>query len=235
MEASSTYEAERRVLSALGAVQRHLDDLWASRPQGFGLELADALLPALQSILEVFGDLFEHQDQDWSALFEVIKVGLRSCGDGALRHDQAGRSACRSRSSTASTPSARRLQGDFAAAGRALSQGFGAGLEQAKRDFRADWQAMWTDAPAPGTGSGRRSRSRAWRLGDLCCGRPRCQDPRSCEPSAAASEQERCWSGAPDADAASDRAAGSNCADSVADVTAALHLMVVGASPDASS
>jgi hypothetical protein len=36
----------------------------------------DALLPALQSILEVFGDLFRHKEQDWTALFEVIKLGL---------------------------------------------------------------------------------------------------------------------------------------------------------------
>jgi hypothetical protein len=47
------------------------------KTQGFGLELTDALLPALQSILEVFGDLFDTK-QDWTALFEVIKFGLRT-------------------------------------------------------------------------------------------------------------------------------------------------------------
>ena len=47
------------------------------KTQGFGLELTDALLPALQSILEVFGDLFDTK-QDWSALFDVIIVGLRA-------------------------------------------------------------------------------------------------------------------------------------------------------------
>jgi phage-related minor tail protein len=47
------------------------------------------------------------------------------------------------------------LQGDFQGAGRALSQGFGAGLEQAKRDFQQIGK-LFTDA-APGTGSGRRT------------------------------------------------------------------------------
>ena len=46
------------------------------KTQGFGLELTDALLPALQTILEVFGDLFD-TDQDWTALFKVIEGVIR--------------------------------------------------------------------------------------------------------------------------------------------------------------
>jgi phage-related minor tail protein len=47
------------------------------------------------------------------------------------------------------------LRGDFAAAGEALSQGFGAGLEQAKRDWALIGK-LFTDAPAPTSGLGRR-------------------------------------------------------------------------------
>ena len=47
------------------------------KTQGFALELTDALLPALQSILEVFGDLFDTK-QDWTALFAVIIGGFRA-------------------------------------------------------------------------------------------------------------------------------------------------------------
>lgn len=42
----------------------------------FSLELTAALLPALQSILEVFSDLFDTK-QDFTALFKVIEVAVR--------------------------------------------------------------------------------------------------------------------------------------------------------------
>jgi hypothetical protein len=42
----------------------------------FALELTASLLPALQSILEVFADLF-NTDQDWTALFKVIEGVIR--------------------------------------------------------------------------------------------------------------------------------------------------------------
>jgi uncharacterized protein YukE len=43
---------------------------------GFRKQLADALLPALNAIMEVFQDLFA-SDTDFSALFNVIGVGIR--------------------------------------------------------------------------------------------------------------------------------------------------------------
>ena len=43
---------------------------------GFRMQLADALLPALNAILEVFGDLFS-SGQDFGPLFKVIEVGVR--------------------------------------------------------------------------------------------------------------------------------------------------------------
>jgi len=123
------------------------------KAQGFGLELTDALLPALQSILEVFGDLFS-TDQDWTALFEVIKFGLRSVATVIYAMiklvDQLIKAVVYSFDAIGKA-----LQGDFQGAGRALSQGFGAGLEQAKRDFQQIGK-LFTDA-APGTGSGRRT------------------------------------------------------------------------------
>jgi hypothetical protein len=123
------------------------------KTQGFGLELTDALLPALQSILEVFGDLFS-TDQDWTALFEVIKFGLRSVATVIYAMiklvDQLIKAVVYSFDAIGKA-----LQGDFEGAGRALNQGFGAGLEQAKRDFQQIGK-LFTDA-APGTGSGRRT------------------------------------------------------------------------------
>lgn len=46
------------------------------RFDGFRKQLADALLPALNAIMEVFQDLFA-SDADFSALFDVIGVGVR--------------------------------------------------------------------------------------------------------------------------------------------------------------
>jgi hypothetical protein len=116
------------------------------KTEGFKLQLADALLPALQSILEVFGDLFDTKN-DWSALFEVIKVGLRAVATVLYATiklvDQFVKSIVYTFDAIGKA-----LQGDFAAAGQALSQGFGAGLEQAKRDFEQIGK-LWTDAPAP--------------------------------------------------------------------------------------
>jgi len=43
---------------------------------GFRKQLADALLPALNAILEVFSDLFE-SGQDFTPLFQVIEAGIR--------------------------------------------------------------------------------------------------------------------------------------------------------------
>ena len=129
------------------------------KTQGFGLELTDALLPALQSILEVFNDLF-NTDQDWTALFDVIKVGLRAVATVIYAMiklvDQLIKAVVYSVDAIGKA-----LKGDFEGAGKAISQGFGAGLEQAKRDF-AQIQKLWTDAPSPGTG--RRSGGRGMAL-----------------------------------------------------------------------
>jgi len=156
--------------------------------QGFGMELTDALLPALQSILEVFGDLFDTK-QDWTALFEVIKFGLRAVATVLYATiklvDQFVKAIVYTFDAIGKA-----LKGDFSAAGEALSKGFGSGLEQAKRDF-AQIQKLWTDAPSPGTG--RRTGGRSMALDTTATdARNRAAAARSAaEAKRAASEQER--------------------------------------------
>ena len=119
------------------------------KTQGFGLELTDALLPALQSILEVFGDLF-NTEQDWTALFSVITTGLRLVATFVYATiklvDQWIKTIVFSFDAVGKA-----LKGDFAGAGKAISDGVGIGIEQAKRDF-AEIQKIFTDSPTPGTG-----------------------------------------------------------------------------------
>lgn len=113
---------------------------------GFGLELTDALLPALQTILDEFGKLFNTK-QDWTALFEVIKVGLRVVATALYATiklvDQWIKITV-----TAFDAIGKAVKGDFIGAGRAIAQGVSSGIDQAKRDFAAI-QRLWTDAPAP--------------------------------------------------------------------------------------
>ena len=123
------------------------------KTEGFKLQLADALLPALQSILEVFGDLFDTKN-DWTALFEVIKLGLRAVATVLFATIKLVDVFVKTIVYTFDAIN-KALRGDFAAAGEALSQGFGAGLEQAKRDFALIGK-LFTDAPAPTSGLGRR-------------------------------------------------------------------------------
>jgi len=125
------------------------------KTQGFGLELTDALLPALQSILEVFGDLFDTKN-DWDALFNVIKVGIRSVAafifatvklfDVFIKNAVAAFQVI-----------SKAVQGDFAGAAQIYQTRVGNLIEQAKQDF-AQIQKIFNDAPSPGTG--RRTRGR---------------------------------------------------------------------------
>ena len=119
------------------------------KTQGFGLELTDALLPALQSILEVFGDLFNTK-QDWTALFDVIKFGIRLVAgaifvtiklvDVLIKNAVASFEAI-----------SKALQGDFAGAGEIFANRISNFIEQAKQDY-GQLQKIFTDKPTPGTG-----------------------------------------------------------------------------------
>lgn len=119
------------------------------KAQGFGLELTDALLPALQSILEVFSDLFDTK-QDWTALFDVIRVGIRSLATLIYATiklvDNFAKTVVMFYQAVGKA-----IQGDFAGAAQIIQGRIANLIEGAKRDF-AQIQKIWTDAPSPGTG-----------------------------------------------------------------------------------
>jgi lambda family phage tail tape measure protein len=158
------------------------------KTQGFGLELTDALLPALQSILEVFGDLFDTKN-DWNALFSVIKVGIQSVAafifatvklfDVFIKNAVAAFQVI-----------SKAVQGDFAGAAEIYRTRVGSMLEQAKQDF-AQIQKLFTDAPSPGTG--RRTGGRAMDLDTTDADRRAAADAKraAAEAKRAANEQQR--------------------------------------------
>ena len=158
------------------------------KTQGFGLELTDALLPALQSILEVFGDLF-NTEQDWSSLFDVIKLGIRLVAsaifvtikliDVLIKNAVAAFQAI-----------SKALQGDFAGAGEIFANRISNFVEQAKSDY-AQLQKIFTDAPSPGTG--RRPRGRNLELDTSSADAKAAAAARkaAAEAKRAATEQER--------------------------------------------
>jgi hypothetical protein len=119
------------------------------KTQGFGLELTDALLPALQSILEVFSDLFDTK-QDWTALFDVIIVGIRSVATFVYATIKLVDQFFKIWAVQIDVIS-KVMSGDFAGAGTAITQGITNQLAQAQRDFEQIGK-LWTDAPSPGTG-----------------------------------------------------------------------------------
>ena len=156
------------------------------KTQGFGLELTDALLPALQSILEVFADLFD-TDQDWTALFDVIKVGLRAVAtviyasiklvDVAIKNVVAYFEAV-----------GQVLQGNFSGARDIVQNRIGALLKQAQQDF-AQIQKIWTDSPSPGTG--RRSGGRGMALDTSAADAKRATDSKRAANEAERQQQKR--------------------------------------------
>lgn len=158
------------------------------KTQGFGLELTDALLPALQSILEVFGDLFDTKN-DWNALFSVIKVGIQSVAafifatvklfDVFIKNAVAAFQVI-----------SKAVQGDFAGAAEIYRTRVGSMIEQAKQDF-AQIQKLFTDAPSPGTG--RRTGGRAMDLDTTDADRRAAADAKraAAEAKRAANEQQR--------------------------------------------
>jgi len=119
------------------------------KTQGFALELTDALLPALQSILEVFGDLFDTK-QDWTALFTVIIGGFRAVA--AVTYATIKLIDVLIKSNVAYyTAIGKVLKGDFAGAADIAKNTIGELVNQAGRDF-AQIQKIFTDSPSPGTG-----------------------------------------------------------------------------------
>ena len=119
------------------------------RTQGFGLELTDALLPALQSILEVFGELF-NTETDWTDLFNVIKYGIRGLAAVLLAMVKLVDEAVRLIGSFAKR-AALAFKGDFAGA-TAEADRFGADFMKRFQANMGQFQRLFTDAPSPGTG-----------------------------------------------------------------------------------
>jgi hypothetical protein len=158
------------------------------KTQGFGLELTDALLPALQSILEVFGELFDTK-QDWTALFDVIKVGVRGLATVLLAMIKLVDEAVRLIGSFA-----KRAQlvfsGDFAGA-RAEADRFGDDFMKRFQASVNQFERLWKDAPSPGTGM--RSGGRGMALDTTAADREREAAARkaAAEAKRAAAEQER--------------------------------------------
>jgi lambda family phage tail tape measure protein len=158
------------------------------KAQGFGMELTDALLPALQSILEVFGDLFD-TDQDWTALFDVIKGGMRAVAtviyatiklvDVAIKNVVSYLQAV-----------GEALRGNFSGAADIVQNRIGNLLEQAKRDF-GQIQKIWTDSPSPGTGMRRGGRNMALDTSEADRERDAAARKAAAEAKRAAAEQER--------------------------------------------
>jgi len=123
------------------------------RTQGFQMQLMDSLLPALQTIIDVFSEMFDTK-QDWTALFEVIKGGLRAVATfiyanvalfGAMARGVVGAFQVVSQA----------VRGDFQGAWNTFTSTVSTQVAQAKKDF-ASLQKLWTDSAAPGGGGGTR-------------------------------------------------------------------------------
>jgi hypothetical protein len=159
------------------------------KAQGFGLELTDALLPALQSILEVFGDLFD-TDQDWTALFKVIEGVIRGIAvaiyivvkavDVLIKNVVAAVQAA-----------GQALSGDFGAAWQTITSRVSSGIEEQKKILADLNKLAFGSAPSPGTG--RRTSGRSMGLDTTDADRKADAEAkrRAAEAKRAAAEQER--------------------------------------------
>jgi hypothetical protein len=147
------------------------------RTQGFQMQLMDALLPALQSIIDVFSELFNTK-QDWTALFDVIKVGIRSVATVLLAMVKLVDESVQLISSFA-----KRIvlvfKGDFQGAVEEADR-FGTGFRQRWNASVRQFRSIWTDAAGPGAGAG----TRGFELRDL-------RAERESESAAARAESER--------------------------------------------
>jgi hypothetical protein len=124
------------------------------RTQGFQMQLMDALLPALQSIIDVFSELFNSK-QDWTALFDVIKFGIRSVTTVLLAMVKLVDEAAQLIGSFAKR-TVLVFKGDFAGA-VAEADRFGAGFRERFNASVRQFQSLWTDSAAPGAGAGDRA------------------------------------------------------------------------------
>ena len=157
--------------------------------QGFGLELTDALLPALQSILEVFADLF-NTDQDWTALFKVIEVSIR--GIAVVTYTLVKAVDVLIKNVVAAVQAAQAaLSGDFAGAWNVITSRVSSGIEEQKKILADLNKLAFGSAPSPGTG--RRTGGRNMELDTSAADRESdaAARKRAAEAKRAATEKER--------------------------------------------
>jgi len=116
------------------------------KTQAMGLELTEALLPALQSIFNEFSNLFDTKE-DWSLLFETIKIGVRSLATFVFASIKLVDQLIKSVQTLAGAFGAI-TAGDFGLAFNILKEGWTGQMQQAMSDFAAIGR-MFTDAPVP--------------------------------------------------------------------------------------
>jgi len=117
------------------------------KTEAFGLELTAELLPALQTILEVFGDLF-NTDKDFKALFEVIEFAIRGIAvtiytlvtavDVLIKNVLAALQAAK-----------QGLTGDFAGAFKTITTRVSSGFAEAKQSIAEINKLAFGSAAAP--------------------------------------------------------------------------------------
>ena len=120
------------------------------KAQGFGLELTDALLPALQSILEVFADLFD-TDQDWTALFKVIEGVIRGLAVAIYTVVKAVDILIKNIVAAAQAAS-QAFAGDFGAAFKTITSRVSSGFAEAQGAIKDLNKLAFGSAASPGTG-----------------------------------------------------------------------------------
>jgi lambda family phage tail tape measure protein len=120
------------------------------KTQGFGLELTDALLPALQSILEVFADLFDTK-QDWTALFKVIEGVIRGLAVAIYTVVKAVDILIKNIVAAAQAAS-QAFAGDFAGAFKTITTRVSSGFAEAKQGIADLNKLAFGSAASPGTG-----------------------------------------------------------------------------------
>ena len=120
------------------------------KTQGFGLELTDALLPALQSILEVFADLFD-TDQDWTALFKVIEGVIRGLAVAIYTVVKAVDILIKNIVAAAQAAS-QAFAGDFGAAFKTITSRVSSGFAEAQNAIKDLNKLAFGSAASPGTG-----------------------------------------------------------------------------------
>jgi len=130
------------------------------KTQGFGLELTDALLPALQTILEVFGDLFD-TDQDWTALFKVIEGVIRGIAVAIYTVVKAVDILIKNIVAAVQAAS-QAFAGDFGAAFNTITTAVSSGFGEAQQAIKDLNKLAFGSAASPGTG--RRTRGRNMEL-----------------------------------------------------------------------